>query len=68
MMERRWFQALKRECGLLAIALQDRAAELGIMFQALKREYGLLAFAGATHSPKRSRVSIPQAGMRPFSR
>ncbi len=61
------FQALKRECGHLALKVEFCSVRHTMQFQALKRECGHLAGQPAPPALPDRTVSSPQAGMRPFS-
>ena len=60
------FQSLKREFGHLA-PYETVVTIEAIMFQSLKREFGHLAGGIDVCGAKHDHVSIPQAGIRPFS-
>ena len=61
------FQSLKREFGHLAEPQAQYPYEGGYPFQSLKREFGHLANVISDIGRTKITVSIPQAGIRPFS-
>ncbi len=62
------FQSLKREFGHLADSSTCDLIAVRTVFQSLKREFGHLAVDDTCATSKVLVVSIPQAGIRPFSR